>query len=68
MGLHDYTFYDLINRNASCFGNKPAWLEVDDQRTVTFQGYKESVDRLANGLQRAGIKKGDRIGILGKNS
>jgi len=26
------------------------------------------VDRLACGLQRSNIKKGDRIGVLGKNS
>ncbi|UCD89600.1 MAG: AMP-binding protein, partial [Desulfobacterales bacterium] len=30
--------------------------------------YKKMVDRLACGLQKAGIQKGDRIGILGKNS
>ena len=59
MGLHDYTFYDLISRNAVCFNRKPAWFEVDDDRTVTFAECKEKVDRLANGLQNAGIKKGD---------
>jgi len=26
------------------------------------------VDRLAHGLQNAGVKKGDRIGVLGNNS
>jgi long-chain acyl-CoA synthetase len=68
MGLHDFTFYDLINRNAVCFNNRPAWLEVDDQRTLTFADMKLQVDRLAAGLQQAGIHKGDRIGVLGKNS
>jgi long-chain acyl-CoA synthetase len=68
MGIHDYTFYDLINRNAGCFNSRPAWLEADDQRLLTFVEYKKSVDRLSKGLQRAGIKKGDRIAILGKNS
>ncbi|MCU0592316.1 MAG: AMP-binding protein [Desulfobacterales bacterium] len=68
MGLHDFTFYDLINRNAVCFNNRPAWLEVDDQRTLTFAEVKLQVDRLAAGLQQAGINKGDRIGVLGKNS
>jgi long-chain acyl-CoA synthetase len=68
MGLHDYTFYDLINRNAVCFKNLPAWLEVDDQRTLTFAEVKQQVDRLAAGLQQAGVQKGDRIGVLGKNS
>jgi long-chain acyl-CoA synthetase len=68
MALHDYTFYDLINRNAICYGNRPAWLEVHDQRTLSFAGVKQQVDRLGAGLQRAGIQKGDRIGVLGKNS
>jgi acyl-CoA synthetase (AMP-forming)/AMP-acid ligase II len=68
MGLHDYTFYDLINRNAVCFNERQAWYEVDDQRTLTFAAYKEQVDRLAGGLQKMGVKKGDRIGVLGKNS
>jgi len=68
MGLHDYTFYDLINRNAVAFGGRPAWLEVDDERQLTFAQYKERVDRLACGLQKAGLQKGDCIGVFGKNS
>jgi long-chain acyl-CoA synthetase len=68
MGLHDYTFYDLINRNAVCFKYRQAWFEADDQRTLTFAEIKEKVDRLANGLQKIGVKKGDRVGVLGKNS
>ncbi len=68
MALHDYSFYDLINRNAVCFQNLPAWLEADDQRILTFAEVKLHVDRLAAGLQQAGIEKGDRIGVLGKNS
>jgi long-chain acyl-CoA synthetase len=68
MGLHDYTFYDLINRNAVSFGGRPAWFEVDDQRELTFAETKDQVDRLACGLQKAGIKKNDCVGIFGKNS
>lgn len=68
MGLHDYTLYDLINRNAVCYNDRQAWFEVDDQRTLTFTQVKEQVDRLAGGLQTLGVKKGDRIGVLGKNS
>ena len=68
MGLYDFTFYDLINRNAVSFGRKTAWVEVDDDRTVTFSAFKQSVDRLAQGLKKAGIAKGSRLGVLGKNS
>jgi len=68
MGLYDFTFYDLIHRNAVCFNDAEAWFEADDNRSVTFNRFKEMVDRLACGLQRSNIKKGDRIGVLGKNS
>jgi len=68
MTVYDYTFYDLINRNAVCFNDRQAWFEVDDQRTSTFPEYKEQVDQLASGLQKIGVKKGDRIGVIGKNS
>ena len=68
MGLYDFGFYDLLERNAVCFRSKPAWFEVDDQRSLTFAEYKGKVDQVACGLQGAGIKKGDRIGAYGKNS
>jgi len=68
MGLYDFTIYDLINRNAVCFSDRPAWFEVDDNRTLTFARYKKEVDCLARGLQKADIKKTDRVAVLGKNS
>jgi len=68
MGLHDYTFYDLISRNAVSYNSRPAWFEVDDERLLTFAEYKDQVDHLACGLQKAGIKKSDCIGAFGKNS
>jgi len=68
MGLYDFTIYDLINRNAVSFKDKVAWFEIDDNRTLTFAQYQGMVDRLACGLQKTNIKKGDRIGVLGKNS
>jgi acyl-CoA synthetase (AMP-forming)/AMP-acid ligase II len=68
MGLYDFTFYDLIRRNVTNFGKRPAWFEVDDRRVLTFVEVKEQVDRLAAGLQKLGARKGDRIGAMGKNS
>jgi len=68
MGLYDFTFYDIINRNVTCFGDKQAWFDVEDGRTLTFIQYKEKVDLLAAGLQESGVKRGDRVGVLGKNS
>jgi len=68
MGLYDFTIYDVINRNARTFKQRAAWLEVSDGREVTFGQFNDTVDHLAKGLQDAGLKKGDRIGVLGKNS
>ncbi len=68
MGLYDFSFYDLINRNSVAFGNHNCWHEVDDGRQLTFAEYKNQVDCLAVGLAHTGITKGDRIGVVGKNS
>ncbi len=68
MGLYDFTFYNLIQRNAVTFGDRPAWMESSDGRSVSFREFKQRVDRLACGLQRAGITHGRRIAVLGKNS
>ncbi len=67
MGLYDFTIYDMITRNAFNYSKKIAWYEVDEDREISFMDYKMQVDRLAKGLQNIGIKKGDRISILGKN-
>ena len=68
MGLYDFTFYDLIERNAVSFNQKAAWIEADDGRKLTFSQYRENVDRLAYGLQKTGVRKGDRMGEKKKNS
>ncbi|NNF45161.1 MAG: AMP-binding protein [Desulfofustis sp.] len=68
MGLYDLSFYDVINRNAQSFANNICWHEFDDDRKLTFAEYKAEVDMLAAGMSRAGILKGDRIGVVGKNS
>ncbi len=68
MGLYEFTFYDLIKRNAAAFPKTKAWYEVDDRHTLTFGDVKRRVDLIAGGLKAAGIEKGDRLGVLGKNS
>ncbi len=68
MGLRDITLHDLIRRNAAVYGGRPAWIEADDGRALTFAEVAERVERLAAGLQRRGVRKGDRVGVLGKNS
>lgn len=66
MGLCDLTVYDLIRRNACNHPDKVAF--VDSKRRCTYKEFKESVDSLANGLLDRGVKRGDRLGVLAKNS
>lgn len=68
MGVHDLTFYDVMCRNARCYGNKEAWVDAEEGKGVTFAQYKEQAERLAAGLKARGVGKGDRIGVIGKNS
>lgn len=68
MGLYDFTFYHLICRNAVSFKGRQALLEAEDGRGLTFDQYKVLVDQLAAGLKKSGVTKGDRIGVLAKNS
>jgi acyl-CoA synthetase (AMP-forming)/AMP-acid ligase II len=67
MKLHDLTVNDIIDQNARLFGAKAAWIDTDTGRSLTFSDVKQAVDQMARGLQQAGIEKGDRIGIIGKN-
>jgi acyl-CoA synthetase (AMP-forming)/AMP-acid ligase II len=68
MGLYDLSFYDVIERNGVGFGRQLCWHEVDDGRKLTFAEYRDQVKLLAAGLSQNGISKGDRIGVVGKNS
>ncbi|MFW6052870.1 MAG: AMP-binding protein [Desulfosalsimonas sp.] len=68
MGLYDFSFYDQIRRNAYVFPENRAWYEVDTAQMLTFADIKIRVDSLACGLKAAGVGKGDRLGVLGKNS
>jgi len=68
MGLYDFTFYHLICRNAVSFKGRQALLEAEEGLGLNFDQYKGRVDQLASGLQKAGVAKGDRIGVLAKNS
>ena len=65
MGLYDYTVYDFICRNATIYPDREC-IVFNDTR-LTHKAYKERCDRLAAGLIKAGIKKGDRLGVLAHN-
>jgi long-chain acyl-CoA synthetase len=66
MGLYDFTIYSVIKRNAFVYPDRLGWVFEGEQ--VTHAQFKERVDRLASGLSKIGLKKGDRIGVVALNS
>jgi acyl-CoA synthetase (AMP-forming)/AMP-acid ligase II len=66
MGLYDYTVYDFICRNAQIYPDREA-IVFNDTR-LSYREYQGRCDRLAAGLIRLGIQKGDRIGVVAHNS
>jgi len=65
MGLQDYTVYDIICRNAQAYPDRDS-IVFNDTR-LTHGQFKEKCDRLAAGLVKAGIQKGDRLGVVAHN-
>ena len=68
MSIHAFTFYSLILRNSRVWGDRTAWLEAEEDRACTYSEYRVRVDSLASALRREGVRKGDRIAVLAKNS
>lgn len=66
MGLYDLNIYDIIRTNANNHAGRVAF--IDGHQRCTFKQYKDRVDLTADGLSGAGIQKGDRLGVLAKNS
>ncbi len=60
------TIGDLLSRNANKFPEKPA--VVSEDLSMDYGTLNERVNRLANSLLHADLKKGDRIGALIHNS
>jgi acyl-CoA synthetase (AMP-forming)/AMP-acid ligase II len=65
MGLRDFTVYDFICRNAVQEAQRDCIVFKD--KRLTHKAFKELCDRLAAGLLRAGIRKGDRLGVVAHN-
>jgi len=65
MGLHSYTLYSTIKRNARILPDRIALISGEEK--VSYSQLLGEVDRLACGLAGRGIGKGDRIAILAQN-
>lgn len=65
MGPRDFTLYDLIERNARLFPDRPAM--VFGTEHITHAEYLTRVHRLASALAAVGIGPGDRVAALSTN-
>ncbi|GBG39045.1 long-chain-fatty-acid--CoA ligase [Mycobacterium montefiorense] len=59
------TFSDVLARNASVRSDSLAF--VDPRRRCTFAELDERVTRLANVLSASGVRRGDRVAVVGLN-
>ena len=66
MAQTDFTVYDYICRNAS--NNPDGESIVFNDVRLTHKQYKEKCDQVAAGLIKAGVVKGDRLGVVAHNS
>ncbi len=57
---------EIINVNAAKYPNKLALKDM--RRQLTFKELNERTNKLANGLLKSGLKKGDKIAVLSNNS
>lgn len=60
------TMKAMIEENIKILPNKPAF--VYGEKRLTFREYGERTNRLLNALGKMGVKKGDRISMMGNNS
>ncbi|MBW2354390.1 MAG: AMP-binding protein [Deltaproteobacteria bacterium] len=65
MSVQDFTIYDVICRNAQCHPDGDA--VIFNEIRLTHGRFKDRCDQLARGLVRAGVEKGDRLGIVAHN-
>ncbi|MFX0034123.1 MAG: AMP-binding protein [Candidatus Hermodarchaeota archaeon] len=56
---------EIINVNANKYPNKLALKDI--KRQLTFKELNERTNKLANGILKSGIKKGDKVAILSNN-
>ena len=66
MGVHDAVIYGILRRNARVRGDEIAL--ISDGKRITYREFLDSSDRVAGGLYRAGVRSGDRVAVLAKNS
>jgi fatty-acyl-CoA synthase len=56
-----------LTQTASRFGDRDALVDIPSARRWTYAEFDAAVDRLALGLDKLGIKRGERVGIWAPN-
>ncbi len=66
------TIIDLVYRNARIYPDETAFVEVRPvskaRKEISWKRFNERTNSLANALIGRGVKKGDRVFLLGRNS
>lgn len=65
MRMRSFSIHDMIVRNARAIGDRIA--VTDGETTRSFAEFRSDAERLAAGLARHGVGRGDRIAILAMN-
>ncbi|MGI5876716.1 MAG: AMP-binding protein [Dethiobacteria bacterium] len=60
------TWGDILDRNADMYGSRTAI--IDDETSLTWEQFRDKVDRLAWALLELGVKKNDTIVVQVKNN
>ncbi|KAJ4971245.1 hypothetical protein NE237_004344 [Protea cynaroides] len=64
----NHSMIPFLFRNSSAYSDKLALADGDSGETLTFAQFKSKVAKVAHGLLRLGIKKGDVVLIFSPNS
>ncbi|AFM28016.1 long-chain-fatty-acid--CoA ligase [Desulfomonile tiedjei] len=59
---------NLLSKRAFLHPDKEAFIDVHQNKRLTYSQFNENANRTANALASIGVKKGDRVGILLMNS
>ena len=65
--IPDMALTPFLLRDAEARGDKPALIDAASGRTLTYRGWAESVRKVAAGLSRRGLRKGDVFAIYSPN-
>jgi long-chain acyl-CoA synthetase len=66
MPLREYKFIDVYRRNADLYPNRTAFIFAN--KRITHREYLKRIERLAAGLSSEGVRPGDRVAIISRNS